>query len=528
MPARLAREQSDMVENARQAVLLINPRMCAPSSTRLPLSILNLAAVLEGQHPWRIVDGNVHADAAARALAALAEAPHAAVGVTVMPGPQVGPAIELSAAIRAAFPAVPIVWGGYFPTLYPDAAINAPYVDYVARGQGEETLLQLLARLPDAGPPAALDSARDPAAIRDVAGLTWKSGGQAVHNPDRRPIDPGALPPLPYQRLDVPGYLRPSFMGARTAVHQAALGCRFKCEFCGVVSMWNGHTALDAPARLAAALGTLRDRWGADGIQFYDHNFFDREESSQPVLDVLATLQMPWWCYARADTLARFSTATWEKLRRSRLRMTYIGAETASDEVLARMRKGSRVDHTTEVALRCREYGVIPEFSFVLGGPEDPEGEIERTFTFIRRLKQLNPASEIILYFYSPTPQVDRAALRRDPAAAHIPVLRTYGPSGPALPTTPEEWATPRWVSWACHQDAPWLTPRLRQRVQDFARVLACRFPTVQDYRTPRWGKNVLRTMARWRYATGRYDRPWELAVAQRFVRLREPRAEGL
>jgi hypothetical protein len=31
------------------------------------------------------------------------------------------------------------------------------------------------------------------------------------------------------------------------------------------------------------------------------------------------------------------------------------------------MRKGSRVEHTIEVALRWREYGVIPEFSFVLG-----------------------------------------------------------------------------------------------------------------------------------------------------------------
>ena len=52
--------------------------------------------------------------------------------------------------------------------------------------------------------------------------------------------------------------------------------------------------------------------------------------------------------------------------------MAYIGAETASDEVLNRMRKGSRVNHTLEVAARCRENGIIPEFSFVLGGPEDP------------------------------------------------------------------------------------------------------------------------------------------------------------
>jgi anaerobic magnesium-protoporphyrin IX monomethyl ester cyclase len=509
-------------------VLLVNPRMSEPSGTRLPLSILHLAAVLEGRHPWRILDGNLGPITSA-ALRALTERRHALVGVTVMPGPQVAPAIEISAAIRAAHPDVPIVWGGYFPTLYPDSAINAPYVDYVIRGQGEETLLDLLARLPAAGPPSPTNSARDADAIRDVAGLTWKSDGHPVHNPERPLARPESLPPLPYEKLDdVRGYLRPSFMGARTAVHQAALGCRFKCDFCGVVSMWNGKTLLDAPARLEASLGLLRDRWGADGVQFYDHNFFDREESSVPILEVLARLAMPWWCYARADTLARFSSATWDKIRRSRLRMAYIGAEAASDEVLSRMRKGTRVGHTLEVAARCREYGVIPEFSFVLGGPDDPEGEIEKTLAFVRKVKSINPDSEIVLYFYSPTPQVDRVSLRKQPGVAHLPVLRTYGPSGPALPATPEEWTEPRWVSWVCHQDAPWLNARTRQRVLDFARVLACRFPTAQDYRTPAWGKSLLRNLSRWRYATGTYRRPLELELGQRVFRLHDPKTESI
>jgi radical SAM superfamily enzyme YgiQ (UPF0313 family) len=513
---------------AAPAVLLVNPRMARPSGTRMPLSVLNLGAVLEGRHPWRIVDGNLGPIVNA-ALAALAAEPHALVGVTVMPGPQVAPAIEISAAIRAAFPSVPIAWGGYFPTLYPESAINAPYVDYLIRGQGEATLLDLLARLPDAGPPSAVDSARDPSAIQDVAGLTWKRDGRPVHNPERPLVNPDTLPALPYERLgDVRGYLRPSFMGTRTAVHQAALGCRFKCEFCGVVSMWNGSTLLDAPARMEAALTHLRDHWGADGVQFYDHNFFDREESAVPVLEVLAKLAMPWWCYARADALARFRPATWQLIRRSRLRMTYIGAEAASDDVLNSMRKGSRVDHTLEVAALCRAHDVIPEFSFVLGGPDDPESEIEKTLTFIRRLKQLHPACEIILYFYSPTPQIDRASLRREPGAVHLPMLKTYGPSGPALPTTPEEWTEPRWISWVCHQDAPWLTERTRRRVRDFARVLACRFPTVQDYRTPAWGKALLTNMARWRYATRRYGRPLELALGQRLLGMRDPRAESI
>ena len=136
--------------------------------------------------------------------------------------------------------------------------------------------------------------------------------------------------------------------------------------------MFDGYTDLQGPERLHAALTILRDRYGANAVQYYDHNFFDREDNSLATLEVLAHFQLPWWCYARADTLANFSAKTWELIKRSRLRMTYIGAEAATDAALKRMKKGSKVEHTLEVAQRCRAYGVIPEFSFVLGGPEEP------------------------------------------------------------------------------------------------------------------------------------------------------------
>ena len=122
-------------------VLLINPRMCSRAHVRLPLSLLTLAASLEGRYRYRILDGNVTPDVAHEAVGILRDVPAAVAAISVMPGPQVAPAIEVSAAIRQAYPDVPIVWGGYFPTLYPDAAINAPYVDAVVRGPGEDALV---------------------------------------------------------------------------------------------------------------------------------------------------------------------------------------------------------------------------------------------------------------------------------------------------------------------------------------------------------------------------------------------------
>ena len=85
--------------------------------------------------------------------------------------------------------------------------------------------------------------------------------------------------------------------------------------------------------------------------------------------------------------------------------MVFCGAESGSDAVLARMNKGTTTAQIEEVARRSREHGIIPEFSFVFGDPDEPEAEIENTLRFIRKLKLANPAAELISYFYTPTPQ---------------------------------------------------------------------------------------------------------------------------
>src|SRR5262245_38537639 len=129
--------------DASGRILLVNPKITSRQKARFPLSLLTLAARLEDRYTCDIVDGNVE-DAVSASLQALGNAQFNAVGVTVMGGPQVQTAIDVSRAIRMHSPATPIVWGGYFPTLYPDAALNAGYVDYLVRGQGEEVLPEML------------------------------------------------------------------------------------------------------------------------------------------------------------------------------------------------------------------------------------------------------------------------------------------------------------------------------------------------------------------------------------------------
>jgi radical SAM superfamily enzyme YgiQ (UPF0313 family) len=496
--------------------LLINPTITSRSSARFPLSLLHLSATLDKHGSSEIVDGNVDRDLIRATLDKMEQGGFDAVGVSVMGGPQIAPAIEVSKTIRERFPATPIIWGGYFPTLYTDTALAAPYVDYAIRGQGDESLPELVSALGNPQP-----------ALANIGGLSWKDGDRIVHNPNRRFSlgDSGLV--LPYEKLGDPRrYLARTFLGRRTAAHQAAIGCRFRCTFCGVAAMFGGTTMLPTAARLERELSYLKYELGADSIQFFDHNFFDREEDMIPLLEVMAKLEMPWWCYARADALLKLSESSWKLVRKSRLKMAYIGAESPSGQMLKEIRKGTRPDQTLQVAELCRRNDVIPELSFMVAPPQNAEEETEHTFEFIRELKQINPQAEIIVYVYTPLPESSRH--EKDRGKRPGMALHDLNGEPVIFPKTPEEWTQPQWVNYACHADAPWLTDKLRQRIHDFVTVLRCRYPTVQDMRSPPWAKRSLSAIANWRYRYRKYDRPWELNLANRLVRLRMPQVSGL
>ena len=498
-------------------VLLINPRITSSRNARFPLSLLALAGALEQKCNCRIIDGNVDRDYIDAIRQAVREQHFDAVGITVMGGPQVRSAIDASLAAREGSPATPIIWGGYFPTLYSNAAINAPYVDYAVRGLGEDAFAAILQAISE-GKSANLESIR---------GLTWKRDGKVVHNAARSFGDRRSPAMLPYGLLkNSRAYLAKTFLGQRTAAHQAALGCRFRCTFCGVAAMFGGGMALPPADRLERDLTWLKDALGADSIQYFDHNFFDREVDMIPVLQVLAKMQLPWWCYARADALLNLSADSWALVRQSKLRMAYIGAESASDELLKSIRKGTKVDQTLAVADLCRRQGVIPELSFMVAPPNDPEGETERTFELIREVKRVNPHAEIIVYIYTPLPAESLPANSRSRAAA-APLRDLYG-DPLHFPQTPDEWTEQRWVDYSCHADAPWMSERLRRRIRNFVTVLGCRYPTVQDVRSPAWTKSTLRALASWRYRFRRYDLPWELSLSKKLVRLADPRVTSI
>ena len=167
--------------------------------------------------------------------------------------------------------------------------------------------------------------------------------------------------------------------------------------------------------------------------------------------------------------------------------MAYIGAETPNDRLLQSIRKGTRSDQTLEVAELCRRNGVIPELSFMVAPPEDPGGR-DRAHVRLHPPGQARESAggDHRLHLHA---AAGRAACRTAERLKLAPLRDVARRARASFRSTPEEWTERRWVDYACHADAPWMSERLRRRMRDFVTVLRCRFPTVQDTRSPGWAK---------------------------------------
>ncbi|HEX7122458.1 MAG TPA: radical SAM protein [Gemmatimonadaceae bacterium] len=489
-------------------LILYNPPSNARRKPVLPMSLLALGAVLEGEHDYIIVDGNLEPDPVAAIDRAIRETGADTLGVTVMPGPQLNHAVPQCRQLKAMHPDLTIIWGGYFPTQHYDACLRAEFVDYVVRGHGEMVFKALL---------DALRRGDDPTGI---AGLAYRDPqtGEITSNAMAPIPHPDRLPGWPYDRLDMRRYVRPTFMGQRTLPHHSSYGCPFFCNFCAVVNMVGGRWLAQTAERTAATARMLVEQWGVDAVEFYDNNFFVHEARTAEFAERILDLGIAWWGEARIDTLWKYSDRTWELMRDSGLRMVFMGAESGSDETLQRMNKGksASTEKTLAIAKRMAEYGIVPEFSFVLGNPPDPEADVAQTIEFIRKVKRVNPDAEIILYMYTPVPL---AGELYEQARAR----------GFKFPETLDAWISPEWQEFSQRRSTqmPWLEDPLRRQVHNFERVLNAYYPTSTDPRLRGAWRLVLKAVSAWRYHLRVYTNPIELRAMHRLLAYQRPETSG-
>src|SRR5215813_8889400 len=112
----------------------------------MPLALLAIGSELDPErYEVIVVDGRLEPDSEQAVLSQLDGA--VCLGVTVLTGAPISDALRISRMAKRARPDLPVVWGGWHPSMFGRECLADESVDVSVRGQGEETFAEIVQRL---------------------------------------------------------------------------------------------------------------------------------------------------------------------------------------------------------------------------------------------------------------------------------------------------------------------------------------------------------------------------------------------
>ena len=129
-------------------------------------------------------------------------------------------------------------------------------------------------------------------------------------------------------------YLGKTYLGQRTLAYHSSIGCPFTCSFCAVVPTYEARWKAKSAERVYRDIKYIKDKWGADAIEFHDNNFFVSEKRVVEFSKLILPEKMSWWGMARIDTMSKFKDSTLALIRDAGCKIIFFGAESGNDAIL--------------------------------------------------------------------------------------------------------------------------------------------------------------------------------------------------
>jgi anaerobic magnesium-protoporphyrin IX monomethyl ester cyclase len=344
---------------SRKVVLFLPPysgKVLGP-----PLSLLSLAGSLResGYHPC-LIDGALDRhfpETIARELdGALC------FGVSLLTGPMIHDAIEMSQLVRKLRPELPIIFGGWHPSLVSGQTLSEDFVDIVVRHQGERTLVEVLQRL---------ESGRT---LDLVPGCWFKRAGRIIQNPDRPAAALASLPPPAYDLIDFDAYERAS--GERKLPYATSIGCPYACNYCTDMVFYNRRFNPYDTAQVVQELATLVREHRLTEVALLDSNFLvDVRRATAIAQGILNSgVRFRWSFQASTDLLCRMADEDVQTLAASGVNHIGFGTESASPDVLRHMNKAHQhIPDMFEAARKCKQAGIRVTYNLIFGYPGEED-----------------------------------------------------------------------------------------------------------------------------------------------------------
>ena len=359
-----------------------------------PLPVLSVSGLpLQNGYDVTIVDASVTPDYQARVLEACKDA--LCFGTTSIIGYQTYHSALVSREVRKAFPNLPIIAGGWFPSIKQDMVIEQACADVVVMGQGEITFMEVLEAL------------RTGSSLEGIDGIAFRKNGEIVTNPRRKITDLNSLPPMPYHLIDFEKYfasdscdfiklLLNSHTGTdnmanaiRSLYYFSSYGCPDACTFCcspGVTQ--RRYTAIEAD-RIVDEIEYLVRKHHINYVEFQDANWaVDQRRVLEFCEGILKRgIKIHWAATAESHILNKFDEGVIDAMNESGCMCLLIGAEAADPDTLKLIRKNIKPGDIQTTCERLSKRRIVPNVLYIVGFAGESEESIEST---------INEACEII------------------------------------------------------------------------------------------------------------------------------------
>jgi anaerobic magnesium-protoporphyrin IX monomethyl ester cyclase len=280
--------------------------------------------------------------------------------------------VRVAETARRVDPDIVTVLGGqHFSAMAGETLVEYPEVDFIVRGEGEETLVDLVRACMGRG---------DPARVR---GVSFLHGGEVVHTPDRPLIEDLDTLPFPAYHLvedSIPNYHFTMMAGRDTVylVFEGSRGCGHRCSFCTQWNHWSGVWRTKSERRIAEEVRHLHDRFGGQFLWLTDDNFeYGRRAPGlyeELKGDPVTRDTMLFW-QVRTDDVTEHPDQV-GMMREVGNYWVLIGAESADPATLEAFGKGTRVSQTERCIEVLRDNDVFTQAMWVIGSRTDTAGSI--------------------------------------------------------------------------------------------------------------------------------------------------------
>lgn len=286
--------------------------------------------------------------------------------------------LALIGLIREILPGVRIAVGGYHATLMARemaASSESENIDFIVRGEGEETFRRLVNALDDTG------------RLEEIPGLSFKQDGKWIHN------DPAPLCDLSRLKLPVRDKRRLTggyhFMYSRIEVMETSRGCTRNCNFCSIRHMYGRSYRTYPVERIIADLDDIYFNKKTRLVFITDDNMVLNPKWVAEVCDAVISRgykNLKLCVQADCVSMAK-DEAMVAKLAQAGFRVVFLGIENASEENLRTMDKSDAVRAARQAVANCHRHGMMVIGGLIFGLPDDDEEAVRRNYRFLNDLE---------------------------------------------------------------------------------------------------------------------------------------------